>query len=163
MNCLRPLAANEYSQWRAQTATHYAADKVRVGRWTPDEALAEAEKELISLLPGGLETPGHSFYAIESEEGQFVGVAWLGLAQRAHGQFGFIFDLVVWPEYRRQGYAKKAMCELERVALARGLKGLALHVFGHNHLAQRLYSTLGYLPTSITMQKSIQPASDACN
>lgn len=71
---------------------------------------------------------------------------------------GFIYDLVVWPAHRRQGHAAAALRALECEARALGLQALSLHVFGHNHAAQRLYARLGYAPTSIHMAKPLDAA-----
>jgi hypothetical protein len=40
-------------------------------------------------------------------------------------------------------------------ARARGLAGVALHVFGHNSSAQALYHKLGYQTTNISMFKTL--------
>jgi ribosomal protein S18 acetylase RimI-like enzyme len=155
------MTADEFSRWRAQTIPPYAADKVRTGRWSEAESLAEAEKELMSLLPDGLQSLGHEFFTIESESGAKVGVIWIARAERAFGPIGYIYDLVVWPEYRRQGYGAQAMRALEAEATILGFHGLALHVFGHNRSAQDLYAKLGYLPTNINMFKPLRHSGDA--
>jgi ribosomal protein S18 acetylase RimI-like enzyme len=152
---LRPMSAEEFAHWRSQTVAPYAADKVRTGRWSEAESLAEAEKELVALLPNGHGTPGHSFFTIESALGQSVGALWVARGQRAAGPIGFIYDLVIWAEHRRRGYASAAMLALEAEALALGFKGLALHVFAHNTSAQQLYARLGYAPTNINMFKPL--------
>jgi ribosomal protein S18 acetylase RimI-like enzyme len=36
------------------------------------------------------------------------------------------------------------------------VRQLGLHVFGHNHGARRLYDSLGFEPTSITMRKPLE-------
>ncbi len=164
MTRLRPITGAEYAHWRAQTTPPYAADKVRIGRWSPEEALAEAEKELQALLPQGLHTPGHHFFTIEGEDdsgsGVAVGVVWLGQAQRAFGPIGFVYDLVIWPPHRRQGHGAAAMRALEHQARRLGLHGLALHVFGHNSGARALYAALGYAPTHLNLYKPL-PAPEA--
>jgi ribosomal protein S18 acetylase RimI-like enzyme len=152
------MTSAEFSRWRAQAIPAYAADKVSAGRWSQQESVAEAEKEFSSLLPQGQETPGHVMFTIESDSGQCVGALWLARTERAAGPIGYIYDLVIWPEYRRNGHAARAMQALEREAIALGLKGLALHVFGHNQSAQRLYAALGYQATNINMFKPLASA-----
>jgi len=149
------MTRDEFSQWRTEAIPRYAADKVKSGRWSDAESLAEAEKEFAMLLPDGHRTVDHTLYTIESESGHSVGVIWISRAERAAGPIGYIHDLVVWPEHRRMGYAEQAMRSLEQEALALGLRGLALHVFGHNRSAQELYRRLGYQPTNINMFKSV--------
>lgn len=155
MTHLRPMTPDEFVLWRAQSIPTYAADKVRSGRWTAAESLAEAEKELSQLLPEGLQTPGHTFFTIEGEAGQSVGALWVARAERAAGPIGFVYDLVVWPQHRKQGHARRAMRALEVEAAQLGFRGLALHVFGHNMPARALYEELGYEPTNINMFKPL--------
>lgn len=155
MTHLRLMTPEEFSRWRAQTTPAYAADKVRIGRWSEAESLAEAEKELSTLLPDGHHSPGHIFFTIEAEPGASVGALWIAKTERAFGSIGYIYDLVVWPEYRRKGYAAQAMRALETEAEKLGFQGLALHVFGHNKFARDLYCKLGYEPTNINMFKPL--------
>jgi ribosomal protein S18 acetylase RimI-like enzyme len=155
MTRLRSLTADEFFRWRAQTVPAYAADKVRTGRWS------EAESLEVSLLPDGAQSPGHIFFAVEADSGTSVGVIWIARAERAFGPVGYIYDLVVWPEYRRQGYAEQAMRALEEEARNLGFHGLALHVFGHNRSARDLYAKLGYEPTNINMFKPLPHPGDA--
>lgn len=155
MTRLRPITADEFSRWREQTLPAYAADKVRTGHWAKSASLVEAEKAFLSLLPAGLESPGHIFFTIESGDGVSVGVIWIAKADRTFGPIGYIYDLVVWPECRRKGYAAQAMRALEAEATSLGFHGLALHVFGHNTTAQDMYVKLGYQPTNINMFKPL--------
>ncbi len=157
MTHLTPMTPDEFTRWRAQSIPAYAADKVRSGRWTSSESLAEAEKEVASLLPQGLQTPNQWFFSIESADGACVGAVWLGRAERAFGPIGYVFDVVVWPAFRRQGHAGRAMQALEHEALARGCSGLALHVFGHNLPARSLYALLGYEPVNMNLYKPLAP------
>jgi len=145
----------EFSHWRAQSIPAYAADKVRSGRWTAAESLHEAENELVQLLPEGLQTAGHSLFTIEDEAGRSVGAVWVARTERAAGPIGYVYDLVVWPEHRKQGHARRAMRALEQEAVSLGFLGLALHVFGHNAPARALYRELGYEPTNINMFKPL--------
>ncbi len=158
MTRIRPMTSGEFTHWRAQSTPAYAADKVRTGRWPEQGALAEAEKELSSLLPQGLATAGHWLFTIESESEHSVGAIWLARAERPAGPVGYIYDLVIWPEHRRHGHAARAMRALEQEAIRLGFGGLALHVFGHNASARSLYVSLGYEPTNINMFKPLAGA-----
>lgn len=155
MTHLRPMTPDEFARWRAQSIPTYAADKVRSGRWAEAESLAEAEKEFDQLLPQGLQTPGHTICTLGDDAGQSVGALWVARTERAAGPVGFIYDLVVWPEHRGKGHARRAMRALEVEAAKLGFHGLALHVFGHNTPARALYDELGYEPTNINMFKPL--------
>lgn len=157
---LRPMTSTEFAIWRSQTIPAYAADTVRMGLWSEAESLAEAEKIFNHLLPQGLETAGQHIFTIETESETSVGSLWIGRAERPAGPIGFIYDLFISPEHRRNGYATQAMHAIEREAQRLGLKGLALHVFGHNHLARDFDVKLGYATTTLDMFKHLAPKSD---
>jgi GNAT superfamily N-acetyltransferase len=61
-----------------------------------------------------------------------VGVLWFKANLDSSRASGFIFDLEIHEPYRRKGYARQAMLELEKVARGMGLRQLALHVFAYN-------------------------------
>jgi ribosomal protein S18 acetylase RimI-like enzyme len=168
MTTLRPMSPAEYQRWRALAVAEYAAEKVRNGRWTEAESASEAEKEFAALLPAGLQTEGHLLYTIGdgtgSEEDVCVGAAWLARASRAdpaQHPTGYVYDLVVWPEHRRRGHAEATLRALELEVQRLGWKGLALHVFGHNHAALALYRKQGFVPTNLNLFKPVPPAQGA--
>jgi ribosomal protein S18 acetylase RimI-like enzyme len=68
--------------------------------------------------------------------------------------------LLVFPQYRR-GHARAALAALEAVAREHGITTLALNVFGSNHGAQELYRSVGYVVTSMSMQKELPSANVA--
>ena len=68
---------------------------------------------------------------------------------------GHIFDLEIYEPFRRKGFARQAMQELEGVARGMGLRQLGLHVFAHNRAAESLYEQLGYRVASLNMLKDL--------
>ena len=64
-------------------------------------------------------------------------------------------DIVIDEPYRRRGYGQAAMLALEDSVRSLGLRGIALHVFGHNTAARALYERLGYTVTNINMAKRL--------
>lgn len=148
----------EYDAWYDAAVADYAGERVRAGNTPADQALEVASRAFAQLLPQGLQTPSHHLYTVRDENGAAVGVIWLahdvpgsGLAPTT----GFIYDVVIYPEYRRRGYGREAMLALEDEARRLGLTALALHVFGHNTTARHLYETLGYQATNINMRKDL--------
>ena len=65
----------------------------------------------------------------------------------------YVYNVEIEEHARRRGFASAAFLELERVVRERGVHHLSLHVFGHNHGARRLYESLGFEPTSLTLRK----------
>jgi ribosomal protein S18 acetylase RimI-like enzyme len=155
MQVLRPINHPEFAAWLEAIVPSYAADKVALHRWTKEESLELARKEYDQLLPKGLETENNFFFAVLDESGHPVGSLWFVEAPRVGYKVAYVFDIIIKPEHRRHGHAIRALEALEVEAARRGLAGVALQVFGHNHEARSLYSKLGYEPTNINLYKRL--------
>jgi len=130
----------------------YAEEHIRTGRWTREEGLGEARREVDRILPEGVDTPNQFFFDIlDGPGGTKVGSLWLALEPRG----AFVYDLEVLEPYRRHGHAEAAMRLAEAVAREKGAAKIALHVFGDNLGARRLYTKLGYAETNVMMAKSL--------
>lgn len=104
------------------------------------------------ILSAGRETPDHYFFSIYGgEPEEKVGVIWLA----AEPQRAMVFDLIVEKEHRRHVYAEEAMRLVEPIAREKGAGKMALHVFGDNADARKLYTKLGYSETNVVMSKSL--------
>ena len=68
---------------------------------------------------------------------------------------GFIYDVFIEERFRGKGYGKSLMLLLEEKARELGLKSLALHVFGSNHVARKPYESIGYEVTNVNMSKTL--------
>lgn len=154
MVTLRPMTEEGFQDFLARSIPEYAEEKVKAGNWTPEEALNKSQAEYTKLLPQGLATPHQHIYAIELEGGS-VGCLWLSADTQIPEAVCFIYDLFVEESFRRSGIATEAMRQLEKEASLLGLRGLALHVFGHNTAARDLYQKLGYEITNVRMSKSL--------
>lgn len=158
MIALSPMTDDEYQPYVRQSIQDYAAEHVRGGRWSAEDALEQSAREFDSLLTQGLHTPDHFLYMIvEEDTGQRVGVLWFALQSRAGQRTAWVYDIVIYEEFRRHGYATQAFRLLEERASEQGATSIALHVFGHNHSARALYEKLGYEPTNIQMVKHLAP------
>ena len=82
-----------------------------------------------------------------------VGTLWWAETAQGATLEAYVYSLEIDESARRRGFARAALVELERVAREHGIGQLALHVFGHNHGARRLYDALGFEPTSINLRK----------
>lgn len=152
-----PMTEADYQAYLEQAVAAYAAEHVRGGRWSAEEAEQRSRQEYMDLLPEGVATPNNALYLLaDAATGARVGMLWYALQERAGTQVAFIYDLEIDLGFRRRGYATQALRGLERLVLAQGVREIRLHVFGHNHEARALYETLGYLPTNIVMAKSLE-------
>ena len=120
MIALRAMTEEEFRVFLAQSVPEYAAEKVKAGNWTPEEALDRSRDDHAKLLPEGLTSPNQYLYTIELE-GSPVGRLWLSVDPQTAGGGGFIYDLLVAEPFRRQGIAAEAMHLLERDALRLGV------------------------------------------
>jgi len=162
MTILVPMPAERFAEFVDAAAASHAADNVASGRWSAQEAQALARAELERLLPDGHGTPDHYLYDIKSDpEGAPLGFVWFANVARGGRRVAYLFQLLVFPQYRRRGHARAALAALEAVAREHGITTLALNVFGSNHGAQELYRSVGYAVTSMSMQKELPSANVA--
>lgn len=149
------MTQEQFDAWLPDTIATYAGQHVATGRWSEEESLQRSRDEHARLLPQGLETPGHNLWNIvRSDDNAVVGLLWIQLMTTPR-PFVFIYNIEIHPEFRRRGYAEKAMLRLEGEARRMAAESIRLHVFGHNTAARPLYEKLGYLPTNINMAKTL--------
>jgi ribosomal protein S18 acetylase RimI-like enzyme len=163
---LRAMTDRTFQRFLDHAAPQYAAEKVRSGEWSPQEAQARGEGEFHMLLPEGRNTPGNFLYDLhdpalsnpatsDPATGTDVGVLWYALRDRGGVRSAFVYEIEVWADHRRRGYATQAFGLLEQDAARRGAGSIQLHVFGHNHGARALYERLGFLPTNLILRKEL--------
>ena len=153
---LIPMTDEEFRRFLEHDIREYAQSQVRSGNWSEAESLPRSRREHNALLKDGLKSKFHHLYTIRESEGdEAVGVLWFKANLDSSKASGFIFDLEIDEPYRRKGYARQAMLELEKVARDMGLRQLALHVFAYNEQARALYESLGYTVASLNLLKEI--------
>ncbi|HEV8049501.1 MAG TPA: GNAT family N-acetyltransferase [Thermoplasmata archaeon] len=64
------------------------------------------------------------------------------------GRLAYVSSVVVAPEFRRKGYAKRVLAACHDAAARRKARFVALDVLDPNTTAQALYDSLGYRPVS---------------
>ena len=159
MTVLVPLPAAHFEAFVDAAAASHAADNVASGRWPVQGAEQLARSELVRLLPPGVATPDHHVYEIKAEPGAAaLGFVWFGSVPRGDSRVAFVFQLFVYPPYRRRGHGREALLQVESMAAGMGFGAIALNVFGSNLPAQALYRSLGYAVTSVGMQKPLPPS-----
>jgi len=152
-----PFDEEDFAGWLAQAIPAYALGHVEDGQWAPAEAVLRSQQAHAALLPQGLATPGHAFMRVHVEgESAPVGLLWWAETEAAGIRGFYVYGLEVAEEARRRGIASAALGELERLARERHLAFVALHVFGHNLPARRLYEQAGFEPTNINMRKMLR-------
>jgi ribosomal protein S18 acetylase RimI-like enzyme len=153
---LVPMTEKEFKVFLEHSIHDYAESKARAGAWSKAEALTRSRREHKTLLRDGLRSKHHHLYTIrESQSGGAVGVLWFRAKLESAAAPGFIFDIEIHEAYRRKGYARQAMQQLEEIARKMGLRQLELHVFAFNEGARSLYEGLGYTVASFNMSKRL--------
>ena len=153
---LRPMTPESFRRFLDHAVPQYAAEKVRSGEWSAQEAQARGEGEFRMLLPRGTDTPDHFLFDLhDAHAAQDVGVLWYTLRNNPQGISAFVYEVEILENHRRRGYATQTFALLEQDASARGAASIQLHVFGHNHAARALYEELGFSPTNLMLRKDI--------
>lgn len=156
---LRPMTAEQFPEFRELIVASYAADNLATGRWHASDASLLSEEDTDKALHAGVDTPGCLLFAMTVRSvAEPVGYLWATAFGRGLARSVFVCQVIVKPPYRRRGYARSALQGLEQLARQTGHDSIGLTVFATNEGARALYDSLGYRPTSITMQKDFSPA-----
>ena len=149
-----PFGEADFQAWLTEAIPSFALTNVEDGRWTLAESIEKSKEAHAALLPEGVLTPGQFFVHLRDRDSdERVGMLWWAEADKAGRREAYVYNVTIDEAARRRGYARAAFVELERVAREGGVQQLGLHVFGHNHGARRLYESLGFEPTSLTLRK----------
>ena len=155
MTHITPMTEDEYIAHFAQSIQDYASEKVKAGQWAQADALALAQQDIDRLLPQGFATEDNWFFTVRDDTQQKIGAIWISLREQGGRKIAWLTDIVVLPQFQRQGHAKRALLAAEQVIAKAGLPGMGLHVFGHNAGAQALYASMGYAVTNVNMFKPL--------
>ena len=100
----------EFEAFRSRLVREYAAEHVRAGNWTEDEAEARSAEQTDELLARGVDTPGMLLLMAETSGGETVGHVWVGLERRPG--FPGVVDLRHRDRYARAGQRLRPLfCE----------------------------------------------------
>ena len=150
------MTQTEFEAFRARAIIEYAADNVRAGNWTAEEAQARSAEQTDALLPQGLDTTGVLLLSGETRDGALVGHVWVALDRPPGSGCGaWLYNIWVAPEERGKGYGRALLQLAERETRRHGARSLGLNVFGSNTTARRLYESAGYEVVSLRMRKAL--------
>ena len=147
------MSPERYVTWRAYSVAGYAEENVKSGHWAEGEALSKSEADFIALLPNGLDTAGHVLWSVVDAAGDEVGILWVATDRRPG--YAFIYDIEMNPNQRGRGFGTAALLALDDWCRANGIASIGLQVFGHNQGAWQLYKRMGYVETSVQMEKRL--------
>lgn len=154
---LSPMTHSQFQAYLEYAVEAYGDSMVRGGNWQAGEAPELAKQTLHDLLPNGLETPGHHLLSVVSATlKQPVGCLWVGIAEHDDGTYAYIYDFVILAPFRRRGYGKAALSELEKKARAMGARMITAHVYSENYVARALYDQIGYTVDQVALTKVVE-------
>jgi ribosomal protein S18 acetylase RimI-like enzyme len=150
-----PMSEKDYEKFYERALREYTKDVAQSNAQSIEESLPITTKQMKDLLPKGMKTEKNFFYCMYDDQEKNVGDLWFAVMDIKGRDKIFIFDIFVDASTRGQGIGKKALTWLEEKTRENSLSEIALHVFGHNKRAQKLYSEMGYEITSIQMVKKL--------
>jgi ribosomal protein S18 acetylase RimI-like enzyme len=148
------MTDEQYRAFREHAEDGYAQQIAESGSMAWEDAVEKASQDYQRLLPKGLATPDQFLYAAYDGPAE-VGILWVSLETKSDGVHGFVADVEVHENFRRQGYGRAIMLAAEDTVRARGALTMGLNVFGTNTSARSLYEQLGYETTSAQMRKRL--------
>lgn len=151
---VRPMTQEEFDDWQGTTLEQYALDVAEARGIAVEDARPLAEASHRQYLPEGLATKGVHIVVGQDDDGEKVGILWLGPNPNGVGPM-WIYEIEVIDERRGQGWGRALMGEAERIARQDGYAEIGLNVFGSNAIARGLYESLGYITGSIQMRKAL--------
>jgi ribosomal protein S18 acetylase RimI-like enzyme len=156
------MSESNFEIYREAAIIAYAEENVAAGRWQAAGALERSRLDYAALLPEGLATPDNFLYEIHTDVGSMeaqpsnpVGYLWFAVVARNGLRRGYVYDLEVYVEFRRQGHAAAAFAAMEVLARDMDLPSIELHVFANNPGARDLYAKIGYSVTGLNMIKHL--------
>ncbi|HKA41236.1 MAG TPA: GNAT family N-acetyltransferase [Burkholderiales bacterium] len=151
---LEPMTEAEFGEFMILIHSTYVAERATADRISQEEAERFARQQYARLLPKGRLSDGHQFLRIASAASrESLGGLWVhtDIAARC----AFLYNITVFAEFRRHGFAREALTLLQDRVRALGCATLALNVFSTNVAAIRLYESSGFAQVSRHMNKAL--------
>ena len=160
MVTLTPIEQADFERFLESEIAEYAQDKIKSGNWLAEDALEKSRAEFLGLLPDGPQTKDQFIFTIFDEQTrQKLGVLWVQVKLGEARRRAFICDFVIEPQFRGQGFGKRALQALDKKMDEMGVESISLHVFAHNTQAIGLYEKMGYAVTNLYMGKKLSGGS----
>ncbi|WP_339327885.1 GNAT family N-acetyltransferase [Listeria seeligeri] len=148
---LQKMTSADLQDFLSFAIKDYANDKIEAGTWNEEEALTKSKESFSKLLYDGITTPNEHLYSIFTSEK--IGYLWFHTDETATKKSAFIYDFIIFEEFRGQGFGTKSLAALDILAKEMQINKIELHVFAHNQTAIGLYNKVGFENTDITMAK----------
>lgn len=151
---LEPMTAPRFAEFMAAIIPPYVAERMAADHLSQDAAERFARDQHARLLSAGQLTPGHHFQSLVAADiAEPVGGVWFFLD--AEKREAFLYNITVFSDYRRRGYATATLALVEAAARSAGCAVLGLNVFANNAGAAELYHRAGYKTVSSHMNRRL--------
>lgn len=142
---LEKMSEFDFDNYINDSIKDYAAEKIKVGAWAQEEAENLSKETFVRLLPKDIYSENQYFFSIIDADKQMkVGYLWFQCCEKLIGKEAFIYDFIIFKEFRSKGYGTQALKSLDEVAKGLGINKISLHVFAHNKRALSLYEKTGF-------------------
>jgi len=149
-----PMTEAQFADYMKTAVVEYAEAHLKSGDVEAHEALALAQADYESLLPGGFSSPGQHLYALHVDgEVDPVGMLWFESRERRGKRSAYIYDFRIRPELRGKGHGAATLRALDDMLRGMGVGRVSLNVMGWNTGAKALYERCGYGIAGIGMTK----------
>jgi len=144
----------EFPHFQEISRESYAQEKTSAERVSIDCARKIADDSFKRLLPDGVKTKNHYLFNV-CDSAADIGWLWFGIKELEGKIRAFLYQIDIHPEAQGRGLGRELMEKLELEVHKVGGSEIALHVFSYNDRAIRLYKSLGYQSTDMTMFKEL--------
>ena len=149
------MSDEEFNIYMEKSIANYANQLITSGVCKKEDSLKMSQEAFNRFLPDGLHTKGHNVMNI-LDDIEKIGYIWYGPKGNSNNEEAFIYDFLIYEDFRGEGYGKESLELVEKEAKKNNFNKISLHVFGHNKTAVGLYEKMGYEPFSINMSKDIK-------
>jgi ribosomal protein S18 acetylase RimI-like enzyme len=150
---LNPMTPEDFAKWAPRSRDAYALEKAKANGLTKEESEKVALEDFARILPNGFASKDNYLYLAFDQDGKNVGYLWFCVRGPDNNRRAFVCDILIEPEFRGQGCGRELMKLLEVEVRNLSLKRIGLHVFSNNLAAVRLYESLGFKTTDLSMEK----------
>lgn len=149
------LSPDEFNDFKSQS--------LEIARSQYQSLLSGREEVVIRLLsevwsscfPSAEYSKGPHYAFSLRESDKQIGYIWYEIKQELGAKVLHLWELLVRPEVRGQGYGTKAMQHLETIANQHSVQAIELSVLANNAAAIALYQSAGFQTQSLKMSKAL--------
>ncbi|MBW2987143.1 GNAT family N-acetyltransferase [Candidatus Woesearchaeota archaeon] len=125
---------------------HSGALKKQTAGWETVKSTAKIKKQMKSKK---------YIYFVAEKDKKIIGFITGELMRAPRTTEGFVSDIYVYPEYRKQAIGKKLMAEFARWTKSRNCNWMSLMVYTRNKKGKKFYERLGFDDVVEIMKKKI--------